>query len=158
MLSERRTFMTQREDRFAESARRVLQLAQEEAQRLNNNFIGTEHLLLGIMRDEQGIGARVINEMGADLAKIRSSVESIIVRGKTPLAGDMGLTPRSKKIIELAVEEAQRLKHPYVGAEHLLLGLIHEGGGIAAGVLESLNIDLAKVRLEVIRQLNKDTK
>ena len=136
-------------DKFTERARKVLQLAQEEAQRFNHNYIGTEHLLLGLVREGDGVAARVLNNMGVQLPKVRSAVEFIIGRGEGAVIGDIGLTPRAKKVLELAVDEGRRLNHHYIGTEHLLLGLVREGEGIAAGVLESLGVNLEKVRAHV---------
>jgi len=140
-------------DKFTERARRVLALAQEEAQRFNHNYIGTEHLLLGLVREGEGVAAKVLANLGVELNKVRSAVEFIIGRGDRPVSGEIGLTPRAKKVIELAVDEARRLGHHYIGTEHLLLGLVREGEGIAAGVLESLGVSLEKVRTEVTRIL-----
>ncbi len=142
-------------DRFTERARKVLTLAQEEAQRFNHNYIGTEHLLLGLVREGDGVAAKVLSNLGVELPKVRSAVEFIIGRGERQVSGDIGLTPRAKKVIELAVDEARRLGHHYIGTEHLLLGLIREGEGIAAGVLESLGVNLEKVRTEVIKVLTQ---
>jgi len=142
-------------DRFTERARKVLTLAQEEAQRFNHNYIGTEHLLLGLVREGEGVAAKVLSNLGVELTKVRSAVEFIIGRGERTVVGDIGLTPRAKKVIELAVDEARRLGHHYIGTEHLLLGLIREGEGIAAGVLESLGVNLEKVRSEVIKVLTQ---
>ncbi|MDP9375382.1 MAG: ATP-dependent Clp protease ATP-binding subunit [Chloroflexota bacterium] len=143
--------MADKFDKFTERARRVLTLAQEEAQRFNHNYIGTEHLLLGLVREGDGIAARVLNNLGVQLPKVRSAVEFIIGRGESMIMGEIGLTPRAKKVIELAVDEARRLNHHYIGTEHLLLGLVREGEGIAAGVLESLGVSLEKVRAQVIQ-------
>src|SRR5207244_1665050 len=145
--------MTDRFDKFTERARKVLQLAQEEAQRFNHNYIGTEHILLGLVREGDGVAARVLNNLGVELQKVRSSVEFIIGRGDRMVMGEIGLTPRAKRVIEFAVDEARRLNHHYIGTEHLLLGLIREGEGIAAGVLESLGISLERVRAQVIEVL-----
>ena len=142
-------------DRFTERARKVLTLAQEEAQRFNHNYIGTEHLLLGLVREGDGVAAKVLSNLGVELQKVRSAVEFIIGRGERQVSGEIGLTPRAKKVIELAVDEARRLGHHYIGTEHLLLGLIREGEGIAAGVLESLGVNLEKVRTEVIKVLTQ---
>ena len=128
--------MASRFEKFSERARRVLSLAQEEAQHFNHNYIGTEHVLLGLVREPEGNGTRVLVSMGVDLSKIRSSVEFIIGRGEKPIEGDVGLTPRAKKVIELAVDEAREMSHQYIGTEHLLIGLLREGEGVAAGVLE----------------------
>jgi hypothetical protein len=142
-------------DRFTDRARNVLTFAQDEAQRFNHNWIGTEHLLLGLVREGEGLAARVLEGMGVDLAKVRTAVEFIIGRGDRPITGEVGLTPRAKRIIELAIDEARRLGHNYIGTEHLLLGIIREGEGIAAGVLESLGVNLDKARHEVIRVLSR---
>src|SRR6478672_564225 len=147
--------MADRFDKFTERARKVLQLAQEEAQRFNHNYIGTEHLLLGLVREGEGVAAKVLANLGVDLNKVRSAVEFIIGRGDRTVTGDIGLTPRAKKVIELSVDEARRLNHHYIGTEHLLLGLVREGEGIAAGVLESLGVSLDKVRSQVIYVLNQ---
>src|SRR4029453_13187589 len=147
--------MTDRFDKFTERARKVLQLAQEEAQRFNHNYIGTEHLLLGLVREGDGVAAKVLGNMGVELNKVRSAVEFIIGRGDRMVMGEIGLTPRAKKVIELAVDEARRLNHHYIGTEHLLLGLVREGEGIAAGVLESLGVRLEKVRTQVIQVVNQ---
>ncbi len=147
--------MADRFDKFTERARRVLSLAQEEAQRFNHNYIGTEHLLLGLVREGDGLAAKVLANLGIELNKVRSAVEFIIGRGDRPPTGEVGLTPRAKKVIELAVDEARRLNHHYIGTEHLLLGLVREGEGIAAGVLESLGVNLEKVRAETTRILSQ---
>jgi ATP-dependent Clp protease ATP-binding subunit ClpC len=145
--------MADRFDKFSERARRVLTLAQEEAQRFNHNYIGTEHLLLGLVREGEGVAAKVLANLGVELNKVRSAVEFIIGRGDRAVLGEIGLTPRAKKVIELAVDEARRLNHGYIGTEHLLLGLVREGEGIAAGVLESLGVNLERVRAETTRIL-----
>ncbi|HEV2123786.1 MAG TPA: ATP-dependent Clp protease ATP-binding subunit [Chloroflexota bacterium] len=147
--------MSDRFDKFTERAKKVLVLAQEEAQRFNHNYIGTEHLLLGLVREGEGIAAKVLSNLGVELNKVRSAVEFIIGRGDRMVIGDISLTPRAKKVIELAVEEARRLNHNYIGTEHLLLGLVREGEGIAAGVLESLGVNLEKVRTQVIQVVSQ---
>jgi ATP-dependent Clp protease ATP-binding subunit ClpC len=147
--------MADRFDKFTERARRVLTLAQEEAQRFNHNYIGTEHLLLGLVREGDGVAAKVLANLGVELNKVRSAVEFIIGRGDRAVLGEIGLTPRAKKVIELAVDEARRLNHHYIGTEHLLLGLVREGEGIAAGVLESLGVNLERVRAETTRILSQ---
>jgi Clp amino terminal domain, pathogenicity island component len=141
--------------KFTERARRVLMLAQEEATRFNHNYIGTEHLLLGLVREREGVAAKVLSNLGVELNRVRSAVEFIIGRGDRMIVGEVGLTPRAKKVIELAVEESQRLKQRYVGTEHLLLGLLREGEGIAAGILESLGVNLAKARVETLNVLKQ---
>ncbi len=147
--------MSSRFEKFSERARRVLSLAQEEAQRFNHNYIGTEHILLGLVRETDGVAARVLSSLNVELSKVRSAVEFIIGRGERPSPGDIGLTPRAKKVIELAVDEARRLTHHYIGTEHLLIGIMREGEGVAAGVLESLGVSLDKVRAETTRILNQ---
>jgi hypothetical protein len=145
----------QRFDKFTDRARAVLSLAQEEAQRLNHNYIGTEHLLLGMIREGEGVAAKVLANMGVELDRVRTGVEFIIGRGDRQVSGEVGLTPRAKKVIELAVDEARQLGHHYIGTEHLLLGLIREGDGIAAGVLESLSVRLDNARDETMRVLSE---
>ena len=147
----------ERFDKFTDRARKVLTLAQDEAQRFNHNYIGTEHLLLGLVREGEGVAARVLENMNVELAKVRTAVEFIIGRGDRPVVGEVGLTPRAKRVIELAIDEARRLGHNYIGTEHLLLGLVREGEGIAAGVLESLGVNLDKVRHGVIRVLSQSS-
>jgi len=147
--------MPSRFEKFSERARRVLSLAQEEAQRFNHNYIGTEHILLGLVRETEGVAAKVLANLNVELVKVRSAVEFIIGRGERPTPGEIGLTPRAKKVIELAVDEARRLGHHYIGTEHLLIGLMREGEGVAAGVLESLGVSLDKVRAETSRILSQ---
>ena len=147
--------MTNRFEKFSERARRVLSLAQEEAQRFNHNYIGTEHILLGLVRETEGVAARVLSNLGVELGKVRSAVEFIIGKGERHTPGEIGLTPRAKKVIELAVDEARRLNHHYIGTEHILIGLMREGEGVAAGVLESLGVSLDKVRAETSRILSQ---
>ena len=144
-------------DKFTDRARKVLTLAQDEAQRFNHNYIGTEHLLLGLVREGEGVAARVLENMNVELSKVRTAVEFIIGRGDRPVVGEVGLTPRAKRVIELAIDEARRLGHNYIGTEHLLLGLVREGEGIAAGVLESLGVNLDKVRHQVIHVLSQSS-
>jgi ATP-dependent Clp protease ATP-binding subunit ClpC len=144
-------------DKFTGRARRVLSLAQEEAQRFQHNYIGTEHLLLGLVREEEGVAAKVLRKLGVELYKVREAVEFIIGRGDRIVLGEIGLTPRAKKVIELAVDEARRMNHHYIGTEHLLLGLVREGEGIAAGVLESLGVNLEKVRIATLSVLGSSS-
>jgi ATP-dependent Clp protease ATP-binding subunit ClpC len=141
-------------DKFTGRARKVLSLAQEEAQRFQHNYIGTEHLLLGLVREGEGVAAKVLLKLGVQLQKVRDSVEFIIGRGDRIVLGEIGLTPRAKKVIELAVDEARRMNHHYIGTEHLLLGLLREGEGIGAGVLESLGVRLEIARKETISVLS----
>ncbi len=147
--------MTSRFEKFSESARRVLSLAQEEAQRFNHNYIGTEHILLGIVRETEGVAAKVLSNLGVEDSKVRSAVEFIIGRGEPKEPGEIGLTPRAKKVIELAVDEARRLNHHYISTEHLIIGLMREGEGVAAGVLDSFGVTLDKVRAETSKILKE---
>jgi hypothetical protein len=142
-------------EKFTERARRVLSLAQEEAQRFNHDYIGTEHMLLGLVREGDGVAAKVLGSLGVELDAVRQRVEQIIWRGDRIVLGEIGLTPRARKVVELAIDEARRMDHRYIGTEHLLLGLVREGEGIAAGVLESLGVQLAAARqatLDVLRE------
>jgi len=147
--------MASRFEKFSERARRALTFAQEEAQRFNHNYIGTEHILLGLVRESEGVAAKVLTNLGIDLSKVRAAVEFIIGRGGKSTSTELGLTPRAKRVIELAVDEARRLNHNYVGTEHLLLGLLREGEGVAGGVLESLGVNLERARAETTRILNQ---
>jgi hypothetical protein len=143
-------------DTFTDDGRKVLTLAQEEGQRFNHHYIGTEHLLLGLLRVPESVAARVLANMNVDLSNVRMAVEFIIGRGGAN-PGEVGLTPRAKRVIELAIDESRVLGHAYIGTEHLLLGLVREGEGIAAGVLESLGVNLDRVREEVLAELKRDT-
>ena len=144
--------MSSRFEKFSEKARKVLSLAQEEAQRFNHNYIGTEHILLGLVKESDGAAARILISLSLELNKVRSAVEFIIGRGeRRPTPGEIGLTPRAKKVIELAVDEARRLNQQFIGTEHLLIGIMREGEGVASGVLESLGINLDKIRSEATR-------
>jgi len=147
--------MSSRFDKFTERARKVLALAQEEAQRFNHNYISTEHILLGIVSEGTGVATKVLANLSVELPKVRTAVEFIIGRGESKSQGEVGLTPRAKKVIELAVDEARHLNHNYIGTEHLLLGLLRENEGVAAGVLESLGVSLEKARGEVVRFLSE---
>ena len=143
-------------DRFNDRAKRVLALAQDEAIRFNHNYIGTEHLLLGLVREREGVAARALDSLGVELSKVRSSVEFIIGRGDSATTPtEITLSPRTKKIIELAIDEARKLGHSHVGTEHLLLGLVREGEGVAARVLTSLGVTLENVRHQVIATLGQ---
>ncbi|EJW18329.1 negative regulator of genetic competence ClpC/MecB [Paenibacillus alvei DSM 29] len=138
--------------RFTERAQKVLALAQEEAVRLGHNNIGTEHILLGLIREGEGIAAKALVALGLGLEKIQDEVETLIGRGQEqPL--NIAYTPRAKKVIELSMDEARKLGHTYVGTEHILLGLIREGEGVAARVLNNLGISLNKARQQVLQLL-----
>ena len=147
--------MASRFEKFSERARRILTLAQEEARHLNHSFIGTEHILLGLVREEEGVAAKVLINLGVSLSKVRSAVEFIIGHGEKSGSGEIGLTPRAKKVIELAIDEARNLGHNYIGTEHILLGLLREKEGVAAGVLDSLGITLERARTEITRILSQ---
>jgi ATP-dependent Clp protease ATP-binding subunit ClpC len=155
LTGRRRMPETDRFNKFTERVRKVLRLAQEEAQRLKHNYIGTEHLLLGLIREGDGVAAKVLRNLGVDLDNVRSSVESVLGQGTRVVTGEIGMTPRAKKVIELAVDEARRLHHHYIGTEHLLLGLVREGHGIGAGVLENLGVSLEKARAQTMQVLGK---
>ena len=142
-------------ERFTEKAIKVIMLAQEEARRLGHNFVGTEQILLGLIGEGTGVAAKVLKSMGVNLKDARVEVEKIIGRGSGFVAVEIPFTPRAKRVLELSLEEARQLGHNYIGTEHLLLGLIREGEGVAARVLENLGVDLAKVRTQVIRLLGE---
>src|SRR3977135_1426002 len=138
-------------DRFNDRAKRVLALAQDEAIRFNHNYIGTEHLLLGLAREGEGVAAKALESLGVTLSKLRTSIEMIVGRGdSTASPSEITLSPRTKKVIELAIDEARKLDHRHVGTEHLLLGLVREGGHIGAKALESIDVTLEQVRERVI--------
>ena len=141
-------------ERFTERARRVVVFAQEEARMLNQNYIGTEHLLLGLIREEEGVAARALQSLGISLYDVRAQVEEIIGRGTSAPVGHIPFTPRAKKVLELSLREALQLGHNYIGTEHILLGLIREGEGVAARVLYNLGADLDRVRNQVIQLLS----
>ena len=144
-------------ERFTEKAIKVIMLAQEEARRLGHNFVGTEQILLGLIGEGTGIGPKVLKSMGVNLKDARVEVEKIIGRGSGFVAVEIPFTPRAKRVLELSLEEARQLGHNYIGTEHLLLGLIREGEGVAARVLENLSVDLSKVRSQIIRSLGENT-
>jgi ATP-dependent Clp protease ATP-binding subunit ClpA len=140
-------------ERFTDRARRVVVLAQEEARMLDHNYIGTEHLLLGLINEGEGIAAQALEALGISLADARRDIEEIIGRGQGPLPSHIPFTPRAKKVLELALREALQLGHNYIGTEHILLGLVREGEGVAAQVLEKHGADLTRVRQTVIELL-----
>jgi ATP-dependent Clp protease ATP-binding subunit ClpC len=144
-------------ERFTEKAIKVIMLAQEEARRLGHNFVGTEQVLLGLIGENTGIGPKVLKSMGVNLKDARMEVEKIIGRGSGFVAVEIPFTPRAKRVLELSLEEARQLGHNYIGTEHLLLGLIREGEGVAARVLENLDVDLSKVRSQIVRSLGENT-
>ena len=142
-------------ERFTEKAIKVVMLAQEEARRLGHNFVGTEQIMLGLIGEGTGIAAKVLKSMGISLKEARVEVEKIIGRGSGFVAVEIPFTPRAKRVLELALEEARQLGHNYIGTEHLLLGLLREGEGVAARVLENLDADPAKIRSQVIRMVGE---
>lgn len=146
--------------RFTENARKVVFFAQEEAGRLGENFVSSEHFLLGLVRMNDSVATRVLEKMGFSLSDIRSEVENAIIKGDGKLGQEMQLTPRAKRVIDLAYDESRRLENNYIGTEHLLLGLIREGEGLAAGVLAKLGVDLERTRQEVasFQDNNSDVK
>jgi ATP-dependent Clp protease ATP-binding subunit ClpC len=141
-------------ERFTDRARRVVVLAQEEARMLNHNYIGTEHILLGLIHEGEGVAAKALESLGISLEAVRSQVEEIIGQGQAAPTGHIPFTPRAKKVLELSLREALQLGHNYIGTEHILLGLIREGEGVAAQVLQKLGADLNRVRQTVIQLLS----
>ncbi len=148
--------MASRFEKFSERARRSLTRAQEEAQHFGHNYIDTEHILLGLIAEEDGVACKVLNNLGVPPSKIRAAVEFVVGRGERSSSGEVGLTPRAKRVIELAVDEARRLNHSYIGTEHLLLGLLREHEGTAASVLESFGVTLEKVQAETNNLLSQN--
>src|SRR3989338_4300870 len=145
-------------NKFTERARKVILLAKEEAKRFNNDYRGTEHILLGLIREGEGVAAAVLENLGLSSEKIRMEVEKLVQTGpSTVISGDIPFTPKAKKVMELAMDEAVSLGHNYIGTEHLLLGLLREGEGIASQVLINLGLDLNKVRGEVMKLLGAVT-
>jgi ATP-dependent Clp protease ATP-binding subunit ClpC len=138
-------------ERFTDRARKVLTLAQEEARLLNHSFIGTEHVLLGLIHEGDGVGAQALRSLGISLEAVREKVEETIGMAGSAPSGSPPFTPRAKKVLELSLREALQLNHSYIGTEHILLGLVREGEGVAATVLVSLGADLGRVRQEVIK-------
>ena len=141
-------------ERFTDRARRVVVLAQEEARMLNHNYIGTEHILLGLIHEGEGVAAKALESLGISLEAVRQQVEEIIGQGQQAPTGHIPFTPRAKKVLELSLREALQLGHNYIGTEHILLGLIREGEGVAAQVLVKLGADLNRVRQQVIQLLS----
>jgi ATP-dependent Clp protease ATP-binding subunit ClpA len=141
-------------ERFTDRARQAVALAQEEATRLDHNYIGTEHILLGLLHEGTGVAARALDSLGISLDAVRQQVEEIIGRGQQTLSGHIPFTPRAKKVLELSFRESQQLGHNYIGTEHILLGLLREGDGVAAQVLVKLGADMNRVRQQVIQLLH----
>src|SRR6476646_10751592 len=143
--------------RFTERARRVVFFAQEEAGRLGENYVSTEHLLLGLVRENDSVASRILDRMGISLGRIRSEIERQVARGDGRVGQDVQLTPRAKRVIDLAYDEARQLSNNYIGTEHLLLGLIREGEGLAGRVLAKLGVDLERTRREVLALQDNDS-
>ena len=141
-------------ERFTDRARRVVVLAQEEARMLNHNYIGTEHILLGLIHEGEGVAAKALESLGISLDAVRQQVEEIIGQGQQAPSGHIPFTPRAKKVLELSLREALQLGHNYIGTEHILLGLIREGDGVAVQVLVRLGADLNQVRQQVLQRLH----
>src|SRR5882724_3292214 len=140
--------------RFTERARRVVVLAQEEARTLSHDYVGTEHILLGLVREGEGVAAQALESLEISLDAVRQQVEEMIGRGQQAPPGHIPFTPRAKKVLELSLREAQQLNHNYIGTEHILLGLIREGEGVAAQVLVKLGADLNRARQRVVQLLH----
>ncbi|MCZ6597058.1 MAG: NDP-hexose 4-ketoreductase, partial [Planctomycetota bacterium] len=144
-------------DRFTDRAKKVMNLARQEAQRFNHEYLGTEHILLGLVQEGSGVAANVLRNLSIDLSKIRTEVEKLVKTGPSMVTmGQLPFTPRAKKVLELSMEEAGNLGHNYIGTEHLLLGLIKENEGIAAKVLTNLGVKLEDVREEVLEFLGAE--
>src|SRR5213083_2529110 len=141
-------------ERFTERARQVVVLAQEEARTLKHNYIGTEHILLGLLREEEGLAARVLESLDITVERVRAQVVRIVGSGEEVTSGQIPFTPRAKKVLELALREALSLGHNYIGTEHILLGLVRENEGVAARILLDFDADSEKIRNEVIRMLS----
>jgi ATP-dependent Clp protease ATP-binding subunit ClpC len=143
-------------EKFTDRARRVLVLAQEEARMLNHNYIGSEHILLGLIHEGEGVAAKALESLGISLDAVRQQVEEIIGQGQQAPSGHIPFTPRAKKVLELGLRESLQLGHNHIGTEHILLGLLREGEGVAAQVMVRLGADLNRVRREVIRLVSGD--
>jgi ATP-dependent Clp protease ATP-binding subunit ClpC len=141
-------------ERFTERARQVVVLAQDEARALKHNYIGTEHILLGLLREEEGLAARVLESLDITVEEVRAQVARIVGQGDEVTTGQMPFTPRAKKVLELALREALSLRHNYIGTEHILLGLVRENEGVAARILLDFDADAEKIRNEIIRMLS----
>src|SRR5664280_1959985 len=141
-------------ERFTERARQVVVLAQEEARTLKHNYIGTEHILLGLLREEEGLAARVLESLEITVERVRAQVVRIVGSGEEVTSGQIPFTPRAKKVLELALREALSLGHNYIGTEHILLGLVREDEGVAARILLDLDAEPEKIRNEVMRTLS----
>jgi ATP-dependent Clp protease ATP-binding subunit ClpC len=141
-------------ERFTDRARRVVVFTQEEARLLNHNYIGTEHILLGLIHEGEGVAARALESLNISLEAVRQQVEQIIGRGHAPPTGHIPFTPRAKKVLELSFRESLQLGHNYIGTEHILLGLVREGEGVAAQVLQRLGANLDRVRQTVIQRMH----
>ncbi len=143
-------------ERFTERARQVVVLAQDESRRLGHPYIGTEHILLGLLREEEGIAARVLEQLDITVEEVRAQVARIVGQGDEVTTGQIPFTPRAKKVLELALREAVSLGHNYIGTEHILLGLVRENEGVAARILLDFDADAEKIRNEILRPLSGD--
>ena len=143
-------------ERFSDEARRAVVLAQEEARRLNHDYIGTEHILLGLLHEGESVAAKALQALGVTLEAVRQQVEEIIGRGKKDPSGQIPFTPRAKKVLELSLREAIHFHHDYIGTEHILLGLLREGEGVAVQALVRLGVDLNRIRLQVVQLLGQE--
>jgi ATP-dependent Clp protease ATP-binding subunit ClpC len=141
-------------ERFTDRARRVVVLAQEEARLLDHNYIGTEHILLGLLHESEGVAAAALESLGMSLPAVRGQVQEIVGRGSSSPSGHVPFTPRAKKVLELSLREALELGHNHIGTEHLLLGVLREGEGVAAQVLVTLGVDLSRARARVLELLD----
>jgi ATP-dependent Clp protease ATP-binding subunit ClpC len=141
-------------ERFSERARQVVVLAQDEARALKHNYIGTEHLLLGLLREEEGVAARVLESLDITVEEVRTQVERVVGRGDEVASGQIPFTPRAKRVLELALKEALALGHNHIGTEHVLLGVAREDKGVAARILLDFDVDAEKIRNEIIRMLS----
>jgi ATP-dependent Clp protease ATP-binding subunit ClpC len=142
-------------ERFTDRARRVVVLAQEEARMLNHNYIGTEHILLGLIHEGEGVAAKALESLGISLEAVRQQVEEIIGQGQQAPSGHIPFTPRAKKVLELSLREALALKHGYIGTEHILLGLVREGQGMGVRILREEGVQLEQLRETVLAELQR---
>jgi len=141
-------------ERFTERARQVVVLAQEESRTFKHNYIGTEHILLGLLREEEGLAGRVLESLDITIERVRAAVLQIVGAGEEPTPGQIPFTPRAKKVLELAIREALSLGHNYIGTEHILLGLARENEGVGVRILREFDVDAEKIRNEIIRMLS----
>jgi len=139
--------------RYTEKAKKAIMIAQEEAVNLNHDYIGTEHILIGLLKEEEGVASQVLKQLGVHVDKVEEEVERLVGKGEYQQVGEVTFTPRAKKVLELASQEASQLKNSYIGTEHILLGLIKEGSGVAVRILTDLGINLDNVYSEIMKVL-----